>query len=54
MRMVTLGVNNVYEIEVLMDEELETHHEEQERLVSAMQSLADGTRRWASSPPCSA
>jgi len=43
MRMVTLGVNNVYEIEVLMDEELETHHEEQERLVSAMQSLADGT-----------
>jgi chemotaxis protein MotA len=43
MRMVTLGVNNVYEIEVLMDEELETHHQEQERLVSAMQSLADGT-----------
>lgn len=43
MRMVTLGVNNVYEIEVLMDEELETHHQEQERVVSAMQSLADGT-----------
>ncbi|MGC5779799.1 flagellar motor stator protein MotA [Methylobacterium sp. NFXW15] len=43
MRMVTLGVNNVYEIEVLMDEELETHHQEQERLVSAMQALADGT-----------
>lgn len=43
MRMVTLGVNNVYEIEALMDQELETHHEEQERLVSAMQSLADGT-----------
>jgi chemotaxis protein MotA len=43
MRMVTLGVNNVYEIEVLMDEELETHHQERERVVAAMQSLADGT-----------
>ena len=43
MRMVTLGVTNTYEIEVLMDEELETHHQERERVVSAMQSLADGT-----------
>ncbi|MDF2598988.1 flagellar motor stator protein MotA [Methylobacterium brachiatum] len=43
MRMVTLGANNVYEIDALMDEELETHHQEQERVVSAMQSLADGT-----------
>ncbi|WP_240230113.1 flagellar motor stator protein MotA [Devosia lacusdianchii] len=43
LRMVTLGANNVHEIEALMDEELETHHQEQHRLVNAMQSLADGT-----------
>jgi chemotaxis protein MotA len=43
LRMVTLGSNNVHEMEALMDEELETHHQEQERLVAAMQSLADGT-----------
>ena len=43
MRMMSLGVDNVHEIDALMDEELETHHQEQERLVAAMQSLADGT-----------
>ncbi|HEY8575144.1 MAG TPA: flagellar motor stator protein MotA [Devosia sp.] len=43
MRMVTLGANNVHEIEALMDEELETHHQEQERIVGAVQALADGT-----------
>lgn len=43
LRMVTLGSNNVHEIEALMDEELETHHQEQERIVGAMQALADGT-----------
>ena len=43
LRMVTLGSNNVHEMEALMDEELETHHQEQERMVSALQSLADGT-----------
>jgi len=43
MRMVTLGSNNVHEMEALMDEELETHHQEQERLIHAIQSLADGT-----------
>ncbi|WP_406856442.1 flagellar motor stator protein MotA [Alsobacter sp. KACC 23698] len=43
MRMVTMGADNAYEIEALMDEELETHHQEQERIVGAMQSLADGT-----------
>ena len=43
MRMVTMGADNVHEIDALMDEELETHHQEQERIVSAMQSLADGT-----------
>ena len=43
MRMVSMGADNVHEIDALMDEELETHHQEQERIVAAMQSLADGT-----------
>lgn len=43
MRMVTMGANNVHEIDSLMDEELETHHQEQERIVAAMQSIGDGT-----------
>ncbi|MAN47691.1 MAG: flagellar motor stator protein MotA [Hyphomonas sp.] len=43
MRMVTMGSNNVHEMDALMDEELETHHQEQERLVSSMQAIADGT-----------
>jgi chemotaxis protein MotA len=43
LRMVTLGSNNVHEMEALMDEELETHHQEQHRVVAAMQALADGT-----------
>ena len=43
MRMVTMGSNNVHEMDALMDEELETHHQEQERIVPAMQAVADGT-----------
>ena len=43
LRMVTLGTNVVHEMESLMDQELETHHQEQERLVGAVQALADGT-----------
>jgi len=43
LRMVSLGSNNVHEMEALMDEELETHHQENARLVNAIQSLADGT-----------
>ena len=43
LRMVTLGTNNVHELEALMDEELETHHQENNRLVTAIQSLADAT-----------
>lgn len=43
LRMVTLGTRVVHEMEALMDEELETHHQEQERLVGAIQGLADGT-----------
>jgi chemotaxis protein MotA len=43
LRMVTLGTNNAHELDALMDEELETHHQERERLVGAVQALADGT-----------
>ena len=43
LRMITLGTENAHELEALMDEELETHHQERERIVSAMQALADGT-----------
>ena len=43
LRMVTLGTNVVHEMEALIDEELETHHQESERIVSAVQALADGT-----------
>jgi chemotaxis protein MotA len=43
LRMVTLGTRDVHEMEALMDEEIETHHQESERVVAAIQSLADGT-----------
>jgi len=43
MRMVATGTNNVHEIDALMDLELETHHQEQERIIAGMQSIADGT-----------
>jgi len=43
LRMVTLGTNVAHEMEALIDEELETHHQENERLIGAIQALADGT-----------
>jgi chemotaxis protein MotA len=43
MRMLSLGADKAHEIDALMDEELETHHQEQERVVAAMQGIADGT-----------
>jgi len=43
LRMITLGTENVHEMEALMDEELETHHQESELLVGSWQALADGT-----------
>jgi chemotaxis protein MotA len=43
LRMVTLGTRVVHEMEALIDEELETHHQESGRLVAAIQALADGT-----------
>lgn len=43
LRMITLGNYAVHELESLMDEELETHHQEEERLINAVQAVADGT-----------
>lgn len=43
LRMITLGTYNVHELDALMDEELETHHQEKERVVNAVQALADAT-----------
>ncbi|MDH3473183.1 MAG: flagellar motor stator protein MotA [Rhodospirillales bacterium] len=42
LRMVTLGAVNPHEMESLMDEELETHHQEHHKLASALQTMADG------------
>lgn len=43
LRMITLGTENAHELDALMDEELETHHQEREQMVGAIQALADGT-----------
>jgi chemotaxis protein MotA len=41
LRMLTLGTDNPHEVEALIDEELETHHQEHSRISSAMQTVAD-------------
>jgi chemotaxis protein MotA len=42
LRLLTLGTDNHHEMETLMDEEIETHHEEQAAVVGAIQTIADG------------
>jgi chemotaxis protein MotA len=42
LRLVTLGADKPYELEALMDEELEQHHAESGSVVAAMQNIADG------------
>jgi len=42
LRLVTLGSDKPYEIEALMDEELDVHHSEDHGMVSALQNIADG------------
>ena len=41
LRLMTLGTENPYEVEALMDAEIETHHHEQEQISSAVQGIAD-------------
>jgi chemotaxis protein MotA len=40
--MISLGTENAYELEALMDEEIETHHHEHNQVASAIQTMADG------------
>jgi len=42
LRLVTLGSDKPYELEALMDEELEVHHAEHATIVTAIQNIADG------------
>lgn len=42
LRMLTLGTENPHELETLIDEELETHHQEHSRVAGALQTMADG------------
>jgi chemotaxis protein MotA len=42
LRLLTLGTDNHHEMETLMDEEIETHHDEQHAVYGAIQSVADG------------
>ena len=41
LRLMTLGTENPYEVEALMDAEIETHHHEQEQISGAVQGMAD-------------
>jgi chemotaxis protein MotA len=43
LRMMVLGSENAHEMEVLIDEEIETHHAEHMQIASAMQTMADAT-----------
>jgi chemotaxis protein MotA len=42
LRLLTLGTDNAHEMETLMDEEIETHHEEHVTVANAIQTAADG------------
>lgn len=42
LRLVTLGSDKPYEIEALMDQELDVHHAEDHAIVHALQNIADG------------
>jgi len=42
LRLFTLGADKPYEIEALMDEELEVHHAQNESVSAAIQNIADG------------
>jgi chemotaxis protein MotA len=42
LRLLTLGTDNHHEMETLMDEDIETHHEEHAAIVTAVQNMSDG------------
>ena len=42
LRLLTLGTTNAYELEAVIDQELETHHEEEHAVSDAVQTVGDG------------
>jgi chemotaxis protein MotA len=42
LRLISLGSENPHEMESLMDEEIDTHHQEQHQVATAVQTMADG------------
>ena len=42
LRLLTLGTDNHHEMETLMDEDIDTHHEEHAAIVTAVQNMSDG------------
>lgn len=42
LRLVTLGADKPYELEALMDQDLEVHHQEEHEVAASIQSMADG------------
>lgn len=42
LRLVTLGADKPYELEALMDQDIEVHHQEEHEVSGAIQSMADG------------
>ena len=42
LRMISLGTENPYEMEALMDQEIDTHHHEISQVPTAIQTMADG------------
>jgi len=42
LRMITMGTENAFEVEALIDEEIETHHSENARIAVAVTNMADG------------
>jgi chemotaxis protein MotA len=42
LRLITLGSDKAHELESLMDQEIEVHHQEEHAVSSAIQSMADG------------
>src|SRR5690606_23973003 len=41
LRLLTLGTDKAHELEALIDEEIETHHAEQQQISGAFQTMAD-------------
>ena len=42
LRLLTMGSDNPHELEALMDQDLETHHEEEHAIASALQTMSEG------------